>query len=227
MDGIFKEGSDTSDFFDGISNVLKNDKVTKEMTDSLFAAFDLNSSDSISKKELAGGLSLACMGNLEDRITFAFEQYVFPSDSQLFFQYKTHSVTYNIYCGDDNMINIQDLSQYFTSVFSVLKRLHPDAPEFQVEGSVKKLASSTASTCMKTLISMRTTNSVSTVSSVLLSSSSSCQGGESGGSSRRVCPIFVRNSCLIFLPRTVWILRDSCHGSVNSRRKQSVTMRPM
>ena len=78
VDGIF-QGKDMTpqDFFDGLSNVLKNDKVTKEMTDSLFGAFDLNESSSLSKKELAGGLSLACMGNLEDRITFAFEQYVF------------------------------------------------------------------------------------------------------------------------------------------------------
>ena len=48
------------------------------------------------------------------------------------------------------MLNIQELTQYFTSVFSILKRLHPDAPEFQQEGSVKTLASGTANNCMKT-----------------------------------------------------------------------------
>ncbi len=47
------------------------------------------------------------------------------------------------------MLNIQELTQYFTSVFSILKRLHPDAPEFQQEGSVKTLASGTANNCMK------------------------------------------------------------------------------
>ena len=94
MDGIF-QGKDLTpqDFFDGISNVLKNDKITKEMTDSLFAAFDLNSTESLSKKELAGGLSLACMGNLEDRITFAFEQYVIFFKFTTFFSRITHTDT--------------------------------------------------------------------------------------------------------------------------------------
>ena len=46
-------------------------------------------------------------------------------------------------------MNIQQLTRYFVSVFSILKSLHPEAPEFQQDDSVKTLASSTASTCMK------------------------------------------------------------------------------
>ena len=97
------------------------------MTDILFQSFDLNSSDSLSRNELAGGLSVICMGNLEARISFAFEQY----------------------SGDDNMLSLSELTQYFVSIFSVLKRMHPEAPDFQGDNTVPDLAAKTASACMK------------------------------------------------------------------------------
>ena len=90
LDEIFGEDQMTAqDLYDGLSKL--NENVTKEMTDALFESFDLDSSSSLSKQELAGGLSLTCMGDLEDRISFAFEQYVLLSLTHPCMSTRTHA----------------------------------------------------------------------------------------------------------------------------------------